>query len=152
MKTVHFNILILSEDLCRWRNHLSLRIYLNHTLHLLMNVSPSWSFVFSLDQRFREINFHHFSMNSYLHKNISFTGCPIIYPFKYKYICEYDTIFIMSSGLIFYDIMMNIIRNKILECHKKEDDCFFTNISNNNIYMYRGSLQYFYWKKGHTSV
>ena len=67
-KTVHFSLLILSKHFCRQRNHLSLHMGLNHTVHTLMNFSPSWKFVFSLDQRFREINFHHLAMNSYLHQ------------------------------------------------------------------------------------
>ena len=53
----------------------------------------------------------------------------------------------MSSGLMFDDIIINIIRNKALECHEEEVD-FFTNIENKNIYMYRGSLQEFYLEKG----
>ena len=70
MKTVHFNLLILSEKLCGWRNHLSLCMGLNLTVHPLMNISTSCKVVFSLDQRFRERNFHHLEMNSYLHQKL----------------------------------------------------------------------------------
>ena len=54
----------------------------------------------------------------------------------------------MSSGLKFDDIIMNMIRNKALECHSSGIDSYFTNIENNRIYMYRWSLQCFYWQKG----
>ena len=47
----------------------------------------------------------------------------------------------MSSGLMFDYIIMNILRNKKLECHDKEYDYFFTNIYNKSIYMYMESLQ-----------
>ena len=54
----------------------------------------------------------------------------------------------MSGGLMFDSIIMNIISNKALEYHKEGVDRFFTKIYNNTIYMYRGSLREFYWKKG----
>ena len=87
-----------------------------------------------------------------LSKNISLTACPIICPLKQKDLCDYDTRFIMSSGLMFDDIIMNIISNKKLVCHNEENDCIFTQIENNIIYMYRVSLQELYWKKELTSV
>ena len=54
----------------------------------------------------------------------------------------------MSCGLMFGDIIVNIPRNKKLKCHDKEDDCFLINIEENNIFMYRWSLQNNYWNKG----
>ena len=53
----------------------------------------------------------------------------------------------MSSGLMFDDIIINMISNKALKCHSEGVDSYFTNIENNIIYMYRGSLQNFYWNK-----
>ena len=47
-------------------------------------------------------------------KNISFTDFPIMYPLKKKDIYDYDPRCIMSIGLMFDDIIMNIIRNKKL--------------------------------------
>ena len=47
-------------------------------------------------------------------KTISLTGCPIIYPLKHKYLCDYYPRCIMLSGLMFNDIIVNIIRNKKL--------------------------------------
>ena len=49
--------------------------------------------------------------------NISLTGFPIRYLLKHKDLCEYDPRCIMSSGLMFDDIIMNILRNKKLACH-----------------------------------
>ena len=54
----------------------------------------------------------------------------------------------MSSGLIFDDIIMNMIRNKVLEQHMVGVDSYFTKVERNILYMYRGSLQDFYQKKG----
>ena len=81
-------------------------------------------------------------------KNISLTDCPIMHPMKHKDLCGYDIICIMSSGLMFDNIIMNIINNKKLARHNEENDFLFTNIENNIIYMYMGSLQDFYWGKG----
>ena len=73
-------------------------------------------------------------------KNISLENFPIMYPLKQKDFYDYDPICIMSRGLIFDDIIMNIIRNKNLAHHNEEYDCIFTKIENNIIYMYRGLL------------
>ena len=54
----------------------------------------------------------------------------------------------MSSGLMFDYIGMNIFRNKVLKFHVKGVESYFTKIENNQIYMYRVSIQYFYCKNG----
>ena len=46
MKIVHSNILILLENLCVWKNHLSLCMGLNNTVHPFMKVSLSWKVIF----------------------------------------------------------------------------------------------------------
>ena len=68
---------------------------------------------------------------------------------KNKDICDYDPICIMSSGLMFDDIIMDHIK-RIQSSHNytEEHDCVFTQIDTDIIYIYRGSLQDFYWKKG----
>ena len=73
-----------------------------------------------------------------LSKKISLTDCPIMYPLKQKDTCDYDPICNMSSGLMFYYIIMNIIRNKNLAHPIEENECLFTQIENHIIYMYRG--------------
>ena len=84
-------------------------------------------------------------------KNIILKRHPILYPLKTEYICEYNPRYLMSSGLVFDYIIMNILRNKALECHVQVGDSYFTNTENKIIY--RGSLQDFYWKKGtHESI
>ena len=75
-------------------------------------------------------------------------GHPIIYPLKLKDICENNPRCLMSSGLMFYDIIMNKFRSKALQYHVKVVGSYFTKTDNNKIYMYRGPLQDFYWKKG----
>ena len=67
---------------------------------------------------------------------------------KQKELCDYDTRCIMSSGLMFDEIIMGIIRKNEFPHPTEENDFLFTHIDNNIIYMYRGSLQYFYWMKG----
>ena len=70
IKTVDLNLLILSENFCRRRKHLSLRMGLNQNVHPLMNVSLSWKVVLIQDQIIRERNLHHLAMNSYLHQKL----------------------------------------------------------------------------------
>ena len=77
-------------------------------------------------------------------RNNSLTAFRIMYPLKQRDICDHTPICIMSSGFIFDDIIMNIIMKKKLARHNEENDCLFTQIENNIIYTYRGSLQYFY--------
>ena len=71
---------------------------------------------------------------------------------KQKYLCDYDPRCIMSSGLMFGYISMGIIRNNEFPHPSEVNDYIFTHIENNIIYMHKGSLQYFYWKKELTSV
>ena len=61
-------------------------------------------------------------------KNISLTSCPIMYPLKKKDIFDYDPRFIISSGLMFDDIIINIIRSKKLAHPIKENDYLFIHI------------------------
>ena len=68
---------------------------------------------------------------------------------KNKDMCDYDPRCIMSSGLISYDITMDHIKIILSShTHTAEHDCVFTQIVSHIIYIYRGSLQDFYWKKG----
>ena len=52
-------------------------------------------------------------------RNISLKGCPIIYPLKQKDLCDYNPRCLISSDLMFNDIIINILRNKQLECHEE---------------------------------
>ena len=76
------------------------------------------------------------------------TNDHIIYPIQQKDLCDYDPECIISNGLIFDDIIMGIIRKHEFLHPTTETDCIFTQIDNTIIYMYRGSLQDFYWRKG----
>ena len=67
---------------------------------------------------------------------------------RQKDLCDYDPRSIMSSSLMFDDIIMGTINRNEFLYTTAETDCFFTQIDSNIIYMYRGSLQDFYWKKG----
>ena len=81
-------------------------------------------------------------------KNITLKKDHIIYPMKNKYLCDYNPRCIMSSGLMFDDPIMGKIKSNELPHHHAETDCVFTQIVSNMIHMYRGSLRYFFWKKG----
>ena len=70
-----------------------------------------------------------------------------MYPMKQKDLCDYDPGRILSSGLMFDDIIMGIIRKNEFPHPTEEEDSVFTNIDNNTIYIYRKSLQSFYWRK-----
>ena len=70
-----------------------------------------------------------------------------MYPMKQKDLCEYDPRCSISSGLMVYDIIMGIIRHNEFPHPTEEKDCVFIQIDNNIIYMYRGSLQDFHWRK-----
>ena len=69
-----------------------------------------------------------------------------MYPMKQKDICDYNPRCIMSSGLMFDEIIMVKIRKN--EFPTEEKDFVFTQIDNNIIYIYMESLQDFYWRKG----
>ena len=71
---------------------------------------------------------------------------------KQKDLCDYDPRCIMSSGLMFDDIIMDIIRKNEFSHPTAETDCVFTQIENNIICMYRGSLNISTGKKELTSV
>ena len=60
---------------------------------------------------------------------------------------DYDPRCFMFSGLMFNDIIMNIIRNKELECHKEEVDCFLKNIGEKNIICTGGNFNTFTRRK-----
>ena len=67
---------------------------------------------------------------------------------KNKDICDYGPRCIMSSGLMFEDIIMDHIKRNVSSHHTSENDCVFTQIVSHIIYIYRWSLQDFYQKKG----
>ena len=71
---------------------------------------------------------------------------------KQKDICYYDPRCIMSSGSMFYDIIMGTIKRNEFPHPTAETDCVFTHIDYNMIYMYRGSLQLFTGREELTSV
>ena len=58
---------------------------------------------------------------------------------KNKDLCDYDPRCIMSSGLIFDDIIMGTIKRNLLSHHTAETDCVFTQIFSHIIYIYTGS-------------
>ena len=75
-----------------------------------------------------------------------------MYPMKQKDLCDYDSRCIMSSDLMFDDIITGTINRNEFPHPTVETDCVFTQIDSNIIYMYRGLLQYFYCKNELTSV
>ena len=71
---------------------------------------------------------------------------------KQKDLCYYYPRCIMSSGLMFNDIIMGTIKINEFPHPTAEKDCVFKQIDSNIIYMYRGSLQNFTGRKEVTSV
>ena len=72
-------------------------------------------------------------------KKITLKSNHFIFPMKNKDICDYDPRCIMSSGLMFDDIIMdNIKRNVSSHSNTAENDCVFTQIVSHIIYIYTG--------------
>ena len=71
-----------------------------------------------------------------------------MYPMKNKDLCDDDPECIMSSVLMFDYIIMDVISNNEFTHPSEEYNYLYIQIDNNIIYMYRGLLQYFYWRKG----
>ena len=71
----------------------------------------------------------------------------IIYPLKQKEMCDYNPRCFMSSGLVFDDIIMNMICNKELRYHQEGVDSLFTNIEHKSISMSGGYFKTFTGRK-----
>ena len=56
-------------------------------------------------------------------KNITLTDYYIMYPMKQRDICNYYPRCIISSGLLFDDIIIDIIKNNRLAHPTEENDC-----------------------------
>ena len=82
----------------------------------------------------KKLIFPTFGNDFYLHQDIILKVHPVIYPLKQKYICDHNIRFLMSIGLMFYDIIMNIFRNTELACHVKIFDSYLQ--IHGKIYMY----------------
>ena len=68
-------------------------------------------------------------------------------------ICEYNPRCLMSCGLVLDYIKMNLFRNKAVNQHVEVVDSNFTKTEDKDIFLYRGSLQDFSWKKAtHESI
>ena len=85
-------------------------------------------------------------------RNITLKGRPIIYPSRHKDLYNYNLRCLMSSGLMFNDTIMNILKNKKLECYDEEDD-FFYKILRTKEFIYTGDhFMTFTGRKEYTSV
>ena len=49
-----------------------------------------------------------------------------MYPMKQKYLCDYNPRYIMSSGFMFDEIIVVIVRENEFPHPTEEKDCFFT--------------------------
>ena len=68
-------------------------------------------------------------------KNITLKDYHMMYPMKQKYLCDYDHICIMSSGLIFDYIIMVIIRNNKLAHPTEKLLSFYTDWKLHHLYV-----------------
>ena len=71
---------------------------------------------------------------------------------KINDICDYNPRRFMSNILKFDDIIMNIFRNKALECYMEVVGGYLTKTENKKIYMYIGSLEDFIGRKSSMEV
>ena len=68
---------------------------------------------------------------------------------KNKDLCDHDPRCITYCGLMVDDIIMDHIeRTKSSQGYKQGHDCVFTQMDTDMIYIYRGTLQDLYWRKG----
>ena len=81
-----------------------------------MNVSLSYRVVFSIEKNIVP-QFGNAFLS--LSKNIILKDHIIIYPLNQIEVCDYNPRCFVSSGLMFDDIIMNMIGNKALEYHKE---------------------------------
>ena len=85
---------------------------LNYTTDPLINVSTSCDVDFSLEQKPENGISTIWQWIFISIKNVILKGHPILYPFKQKYTCDFNPRCLVSSGLMFDDIIMDMIRNK----------------------------------------
>ena len=71
-----------------------------------------------------------------------------MYTLRQKDICDYYPRCIISSGLMFDIIVINIIRNKVFERCNEKEDFFYKDRKHHHIYVHGVT----YWKKEHTGV
>ena len=79
-------------------------------------------------------------------KNIKLNSKQIIYPLKQVDICDYTHRCIISSGLMFNDIIINLLSNKTEPTHGSFWWLFYKK-KDNNIFMCRGSIHDCFWNK-----
>ena len=117
---------------------------LNHTVHPLAKVSPSWKIVFSLDKIIRERYFHHLEMNSYLHQKISHWNFTLLFSYWNRRIsviiityvsCQVVWCSMTSSWIWSGTRYQNDMRKELIVFYKYWEQ---------KIYMYRESLQDFF--------
>ena len=81
-------------------------------------------------------------------KNITLKKDHIIYPMKNKDLCDYDPRCIMSSSLMFDDIIMGAIERNELSHYTAEKDCVLHRLFLTSFICTGGHFKIFYWKKG----
>ena len=148
IKVVHNNHILILENLCQWRNIIVISQGLSTNVNPLMNGFLNWKYIY-IQQKISQRNFNHFKMNSYLHPKKS-PWKAIILSSQWKIrihvimildlLCPVVWCLMTSSWVIWRENIYHIILQKI--------NCLFTQIVSHIIYIYRGALQYFYWKKG----
>ena len=80
--------------------------------------------------------------------NFLFDSNQLLYLFKDKFkVCDYKPECFMSLGWVVDDIIMNIFTSTAFSDKIKFNKNFFSNITDGNIFMYKGYLQDYMWKK-----
>ena len=72
------------------------------------------------------------------------TDC--IFQIKQDYICDYNAMCFMSSGMMLDDIIMNIFTKITKNTNKSNQEHYFSRTKDGVIQLYKGSMQDFTWK------
>ena len=75
--------------------------------------------------------------------------CPryYIFPIKQEDICDYNPLCFISGGLMLDNIIMNLFKGSTKQTTDSVKKGLFSNIQDDTIYLYKGSLQDYSWKK-----
>ena len=80
-------------------------------------------------------------------KQIKLSTRDYIFPIKQEDICDYNPLCFMSIGLMLDDIIVNLFTDSTEQTTDSVQKRLFSKIQDDTIHLYRGSLQYFTWKR-----
>ena len=77
---------------------------------------------------------------------IELKSTDFIFPIKQDDICDYNPLCFMSNGMMLDEIIMNIFTQITKNTTKAKQEHFFSRSKDDEIQLYKGSMQDFTWK------